>query len=218
MAVDGRMMGDGTEGPDDDAPEHEAERRCIVTRESGPRDGLIRFAVGPDGEVVPDLAERLPGRGLWLTARRDIVRAAVTRRAFGRAARRAVSVPEDLPDRLEALLARRCIEQLGLARRAGSAVFGHRACEEAVRAGNAAVLLTAAESVGRDARELAARMTREAHLRVLTGEELGAAFGRDHLVHVAVLKGRLADSLVRDIRRLAGFRDRLVADEGNGAD
>src|SRR5437016_3720303 len=111
------------------------ERRCIVTGATGERGALLRFVVGPDGEIVPDVAARLPGRGLWLTPQRDIVERAVAKRLFARAARRPVSAPPELADRIESLLARRCCEALGLARRAGLAVAGFERVEQALRRG-----------------------------------------------------------------------------------
>src|SRR5258708_22328587 len=92
-------------------------RRCIVTGAVRPKPELVRFVVGPDGMVVPDVAARLPGRGLWLTARRDIVDAAVGKRLFGRAARAPVTVAGDLGERVEALLRQRCADLIRLARR-----------------------------------------------------------------------------------------------------
>src|SRR5256714_8673789 len=88
------------------------ERRCIVTGESKDRGSLLRFVVAPDGVLVPDVAGRLPGRGLWLTAQRDIVDRALAKRGFARAARRLVAAPPDLADRGEALLAQRCCDAL----------------------------------------------------------------------------------------------------------
>ena len=100
----GTRIGDGRAAETAASP----QRRCIATGEVHDRARLLRFVVGPDGTVVPDIDERLPGRGLWLTPRRDIVDRAVAKRLFARAARRQVSVPPDLADRLETLLARRC--------------------------------------------------------------------------------------------------------------
>jgi predicted RNA-binding protein YlxR (DUF448 family) len=191
-------------------PEPEADmagdRRCVVTRRSGDRYGLIRFVVGPDGAVVPDLAETLPGRGLWLTAHRDIVATAVAKGLFARAVRRPVAADPDLADRLEALLARRCIELLGFARRAGLVDVGHQKVAEALRRGKVALLLRAADSDGRDGRDLARKAGGAPVVSVLTGTELGTALGRDHVVHVALGEGRLTDSLLRECRRLEGFR------------
>lgn len=184
------------------------ERRCIVTRASAPKEGMIRFVRSPDGVLTPDLAEVLPGRGLWLTARRDIVETAVAKRQFGRALKAAVDVPANLADRIEALLVVRCVDLLGLLNRAGQLSVGAMRAREWVRAGKAALLLTAADSDGRDGADLkqAARDIDVAD--VLRSEELGRAIGRERIVHMAVAGGRLGDALLRETRRLAGFRDR----------
>lgn len=181
-------------------------RRCIVTRDPLSKPEMIRFVVDPDGVLTPDLAANLPGRGLWLTARRDIVETARTKRLFGRAARRSVAVPEALSDRLEALLAERCIGLLGFANRAGQLVAGFSQVRDWVRSGKAAILVIAAGSLGRDAKELE-RMGRDIRrIRALASEEMGRAIGRERIVHMAVAPGKLADALEREARRLAGFR------------
>ena len=205
-----------TRGPDPQ-PSADAEtagdRRCLVTRRSGDRFGLIRFVVGPTGAIVPDLAESLPGRGLWLTAQRDIVASAVAKGQSARAARRPVTADPDLADQLEMLLARRCIELLGFARRAGLVSAGHQKVSEALRVGKVALLLRAADSDGRDGRELARQAGEAPVVSVLTGTELGTALGREHGVHVALGEGRLTDSLLRECRRLEGFRADALAVE-----
>jgi uncharacterized protein len=182
------------------------QRRCICTGESGDRPGLLRFVIGPGDELVPDVAARLPGRGLWLTPRRDIVERAVAKRLFARAARRPVTVPPGLADRIEALLAQRCRDGLGLARRAGLAVAGFEKVREALRAGEAAVLfgaVDAAEGGRRKMRELGRGLPMAV---ALTAAEIGAAFGRDHAVHASVGSGALSRRLLTDAHRLAGFR------------
>ncbi|MEO1551705.1 MAG: DUF448 domain-containing protein, partial [Pseudomonadota bacterium] len=101
-----------------------AERRCIATGESQPRAGLIRFAVSPDGQLVPDLAERLPGRGIWVTADKAALDKAAKKGLFARAAKAQVEVPEDLAAQIDGLLVRRITDLLALARKAGQAVAG----------------------------------------------------------------------------------------------
>jgi predicted RNA-binding protein YlxR (DUF448 family) len=199
-------------------PEDESgpRRRCIVTGEVRDRAGLLRFVVGPDGAVVPDAEARLPGRGLWLSPRRDIVERAVAKRAFARAARRPVTVPPDLADRLEALLARRCGDSLGLARRAGLAVAGFDRVGEAVRRGEAALLLFAADGAEAGRRKLGAAGRDLPSAAVLTAEELGAAFGRERIVHVAVGSGTLCRRLLTDLSRLAGFRTGAAVEQATG--
>ena len=181
-------------------------RRCLVTGESRPKAELLRFVLGPDGRIVPDIAERLPGRGLWTLARRDIVAAAVKKRLFQRAARAQAAVEDDLPDRVEALLARRAIDLIGLARRAGLAVAGFAKVEAALRGKNAAVLLAASEASADGRGKLEALGPALPRVEVLSAAELGAAFGRASAVHAALKRGPLAETLLAEARRLAGFR------------
>jgi predicted RNA-binding protein YlxR (DUF448 family) len=167
---------------------------------------MVRFVAAPDGSIVPDVACRLPGRGLWLTARRDIVHAAVAKRLFGRAAREPVTVSGDLADRVEFLLRQRCIDLIGLARRSGKAVAGYEKVRAALRDGEAAVLLAAADG-GESGREKVRALGPDLPLvEALSAAELAAAFGREHVVHAMVGPGRLAKALVVDAARLVGFR------------
>src|SRR5215469_11179498 len=119
------------------------ERRCIVTGASVAKERLLRFVVGPDQRIVPDIAEKLPGRGLWILCRRDVVRKAMGNRLFQRAARVAVVVDEDLDRRVEDLLRQRVVDLIGLARRAGLAVQGFVKVRALVDSGEAAVLIAA---------------------------------------------------------------------------
>jgi uncharacterized protein len=167
---------------------------------------LVRFVVGPDGRIHPDVAERLPGRGLWTLARRDIVARAVKKRLFHRAARATVGVDEDLDRRVEELLARRAIDLIGLARRAGLAVTGFAKVERALAAGRAAVLIAAADGSADGRGKLRARAPGLPLVEALTSVELGAAFGRESAVHAALKAGPLAEALLTDAGRLAGFR------------
>jgi len=193
-------------GPDALGP----QRRCIVTGEVRDRAALLRFVVGPGGEIVPDAAARLPGRGLWLSPRRDIVERAAAKRLFARAARRPVLVPPDLADRIEALLARRCCETLGLARRAGLALAGFEKVSEAVRTGRAALLLSALDGAEAGRRKLAALGRSLPCISALAAAEMGEAFGRDRVVHAAVGRGQLGERLLGEADRLVGFRREAV--------
>lgn len=178
-------------------------RRCLVTGEERPKAELVRFVIGPDGTVVPDVDGRLPGRGLWTLAQRDIVAAAVARRLFSRAAKRAVSTDPDLPDRVAALLLRRCVDGLGLARRAGQAVAGFEQVRSWLDRDRCGALVVAADASSEGRRKLGTDLPVAA---VLGAGELGAAFGREALTYVGVARGELAKRIVVDSARLAGFR------------
>src|SRR3954447_182199 len=119
------------------------ERTCIVTRKSGAPDDLIRFVVGPDSAIVPDLKRNLPGRGCWVTADRLHVERAAARKLFGRALKQDVSVPADLAELVDRLLARAALGSLGLARKAGAVVMGAAKDEAAGRSGEALAVLHA---------------------------------------------------------------------------
>ncbi len=176
--------------------------------------------MGPDGAIVPDIEARLPGRGWWLTPRRDIVERAVAKRIFARAARRPVAVPPELADRIESLLARRCCDGLGLARRAGLAVAGFERVSEAVRRGGVGLLLFALDGAPGGRGKLTPRGSDLPTASVLTAAELGAAFGRERIVHAAVAGGPLCRRLLLDLSRLVGLRAAAVVDRpaDRGAD
>ena len=197
-----------TDAPDDEDDDSGPERRCIVTGTRRPKAELLRFAVTPDGEVVPDLGHILPGRGIWLSPRRDVVNTAVAKKLFARAARRQVSVSGDLADRIEALLVRRCLDDIGLARRAGQAMMGfEKVCAE-IRAGRAALLI-AARDAARDGRDKVRGLGSALPvIEMLDGAELGTVFGRDAAVHICVSPGKLARRLIEVSGLLAGFRER----------
>ena len=205
MATAGR-----SHDPDDSGP----QRRCIVTGDIRERASLLRFVVGPGGEIVPDVAARLPGRGLWLTPRRDIVERAVAKRLFARAARQNVLAPLGLADRVEALLAQRCRDALGFARRAGLAVGGFEKVREAVLAGKAGLLFEALDAAEGGRRKLRAVGRGLPVAAVLAAAEIGAAFGRDHIVHAAIGRGPLCRRLIADAERIVGFRPRATVDCG----
>ena len=165
---------------------------------------MVRFVLDPEGQVVPDLEGRLPGRGMWLSANADVLERAVKRGAFARAARRTVHVPPDLRARIEDGLTRRIRDLIGFARRGRQAVCGRETVLEWLRAGRAGLLVEASDgSAAERARLVGGReMPVVAPLPAAT---LGAVFGRDHAVHVAIAPGRLADAIAVEAKRLAGF-------------
>ena len=185
------------------------ERRCILSGEVGPRAALIRFVLAPTGEIVPDVAGRLPGRGVWLCARRRTLEDAARRNPFARALKRPVKVAADLPALTERLLLRRCLDLVSLARRAGQATAGYEAVVEALRrTTRGGGLLLAAHDAGADGRAKAARLE-NADLRkadALAAAELGQVFGRERVVVAHIAPGRLADRLATESARLAGVR------------
>ncbi len=210
MAITSEVQ-DGTPDEPDSAEEPETGplRRCAVTRERLAKEQMIRFVIGPDRQVVPDLAATLPGRGIWLSARGDVIEAAVSRGVFAKAARGPATVPPDLTSVLQASLARRIGESLGLARRAGQAVSGFQKAREWLDVGRASVVVEASDgSIAERERFLGRHADKVTLVTPLDGEAMGAIFGRDQAVHVVVARGRLADRIGQDAERLAGVQTR----------
>ena len=185
----------------------EPERRCIVTRATRPRAGLIRFVAGPDDVVVPDLAERLPGRGMWVRADAATLAQAAAKGHFARAAKRQVTAPADLAARVEALMAARLVDLVAMARKAGRAVAGLEKVKAALASGEAALLLQAADGSSRERARLRPPEGENSLVSCLFAHELGVAFARDRVIHAAVLAGGLSDRIRDEALRLSGIRD-----------
>ena len=189
-----------------EAPDGEGLRRCLVTGERLPTEALLRFVVAPDGGVVADVDGRLPGRGLWLRSRHDMVKAACAGNLFAKASGGRATAAADLAERVDALLTRRCLDLIGLARRAGQATTGFEKARAWLRAGKAGVLLAAADGADGGRAKLRALASGVAVLEAFSGAQLGGALGRESAGHVAVAPGRLAERLKHEAGRLGAFR------------
>jgi predicted RNA-binding protein YlxR (DUF448 family) len=189
------------------------ERRCIVTHQVLPEERLIRFVSAPDGSVVPDLARKLPGRGLWVEAQRGVLEQAVRKGAFARAAKAQLKASPELPDQVDALLHARILQALGLARRAGELTWGFEKVGAAIESGRVAWLVEAADGAADGRRKLlqiARRQTAPPRLiGVFASAELGLALGLENVIHLAFLAGRGAERWTLDVERLSGFRPLL---------
>lgn len=188
------------------------ERRCIATGETHPKRGLIRFAVSPDGVVVPDVLGKLPGRGIWVAAERTALETAVKKNLFSRSAKRPVEVSEGLVAEVEAALVRHAIELVSMARKAGQAVAGFEKVKDWLDKGEAAILLQASDGSERGKSKLRPPGGRGSFFGVFSASELGLAFGREHVIHAALAAGGLSDRFRDDAVRLSGVRE-----DGGGA-
>lgn len=186
----------------DDA-ERGPQRRCMVTRERGDKALMLRFVVAPDGQIVPDLAARLPGRGMWLSARADVLERAGKRGAFAKATRGSAFVPPDLRQRIEHGLVQRIGDLIGFARRAGQAVSGFQVVREWLQADRVGLVVQASDGSAAERARLVG-LRRLPVVAPLTAAQLGALFGRDSAVHIAIAPGRLAESIAAEAARLAG--------------
>jgi predicted RNA-binding protein YlxR (DUF448 family)/ribosomal protein L30E len=191
------------------------QRRCVASGEVRDKNDLLRFVVDPGGGLVPDPAGRLPGRGLWLSPRRDMLEKACARNLFAKAAKAAVRLPEDLPERTERALRRRFLELLGLANRAGQVAAGFQKVKDRLTAGEAELLVHAVDGAEDGRRKIVglakARLSAVPVVCLFTAAELGRALGRDNAVHLVVLPGGLAERLMAEARRLDGLVDRRAS-------
>jgi predicted RNA-binding protein YlxR (DUF448 family) len=181
------------------------ERRCIVTGDVQPKAGLVRFVLGPDGLIYPDIAEKLPGRGIWVTADRDVLETAIQKGLFARAAKAPAKTPENMVEMVETALASRVVELISLVRKSGRAVIGFEKVKGWLAEGRAKVLLQASDGSDRGKGKL---WTPEGGrwFGCLTSQELGLAFGRDRAIHGALAAGGLTPRVIEEISRLAGLR------------
>lgn len=190
------------------------ERRCVASGESGDTERMVRFVLDPEGRLTPDLAARLPGRGVWLTADRGLVEKAVKKRLFSRGFRQPVEAPENLAETLESLLAARLVQAIGLARKAGLAVTGFEKARARLKKGAAGALLAASDGAEDGRRKLQAVTAAVEKagagatplIDSLRSDELGLAFGRDSVIHAVLDAGGAAERVVREARRLDGMR------------
>lgn len=185
----------------------EPERRCIATGESQPKAGLIRFVVGPDATVLPDIAGKLPGRGIWVSADRAALEKAAAGGLFSRVAKQQVNVPDGLVTLVEEALVRRVTELLSLARKAGQAVTGYEKVKGWVETGQAHVVLQAIDGSERGKTKLRAPDRRQGKIEALNASELGLAFGRESAIHAALSAGGLTSRIVDEAQRLSGVRN-----------
>ena len=183
-----------------------ADRMCIVSREVKDEAVLIRFVRAPGGEVVPDLARKLPGRGVWVSLNRQILAEVLRKKLFSRGFSAETTVPADLPERVSKQLRQQALSLLSLAKKAGEAVTGFMKVEEMAGRGRAKLLFHAVEAQPDGCRKLDKYLQPGMEKIVLFhSSELDLAFGRSNVIHAAVAKGGLADKLLLTIRRIETF-------------
>jgi uncharacterized protein len=203
-------------GPRAGSRTHGLERMCVATRTVKPVADMIRFVVGPDGEAVPDLKQKLPGRGVWVTATQEALADAIKRKALVRGFKREVRLPADLVERTEQLLERAALDALAMAGKAGLAVTGFAKVEAALQHDKVVALLHAAEASPDGVRKLDAARHRGplGSLPVidnLTSAQLDLALGRPNVIHAALLAGPPSDTVLARSRRLERFRTGKLA-------
>ena len=183
------------------------DRKCIFTGEKRRKSELVRFVVGPDKVIVPDIVGRLPGKGFWLKASKKVVFDACKKNIFARHARTSITVPEDLIGLVEGLLRKRCLEIFGLAKRAGQMVGGYEKVRSILLVEKAGVLFMASDIAKDGKNKISVLATGAIIINCFSGRELGAAIGRERLVHAVIRPGGFTQKLLSETSRLLGFCD-----------
>jgi predicted RNA-binding protein YlxR (DUF448 family) len=190
-----------------------AERLCVLSRQVKPVSEMIRFVVGPDGQAVPDLKRKLPGRGIWVTATRGDLAEAVRRGAFARGFGRAVKIPDDFVEATERLLERSAVDALAIAGKGGQVVAGFSKVEAALLRGHTVVLMHASDAAADGVRKLEGlrRQIEEEGRKVgliaaFSSAQLDLALGRSNVVHAALLAGPATETFIARCARLDRFR------------
>jgi len=196
------------------------ERSCALTRKVTPVDALIRFVVGPDGAVVPDVKRKLPGRGLWITATGAAVSEAVKRNVFARGFKRQVRAAPELAAETERLLERAALDALAVAGKAGLVVAGAAKVAEALTGDGVLALIHAADAAADGRRKLDALLHRKTPgksretviVETLSGDQLDLALNRPNVVHAALLAGPGSETFLARVKRLERFRNGHLPD------
>jgi predicted RNA-binding protein YlxR (DUF448 family) len=190
-----------------------SQRTCIVTRAKLPPDELLRFVLAPDGQVVPDLKRKLPGRGVWVQATSTGVAEAVRRKAFARGFKEPAQAPADLAERVDVLLEKDALQSLSLANKAGLVVAGAFKVETEIASQAPAALIHARDGSPDGARKLASALRRRGETATQTPRidlfasgQLDLALGRANVIHAALRKGAASDAFLARCRRLALYR------------
>jgi predicted RNA-binding protein YlxR (DUF448 family) len=204
----------------DDGPETAGSlRRCVVTRAERAPEDLVRFVVDPAGGIVADVARKLPGRGVWVTADKANVAAAVKANAFAKSLKRQVTVAADLPEQVESLFVKRVLEALSLANKAGLVTTGFEKVETLLNAGRAAALLhgsdAAADGTGKLDRKFAAIQRDKGQagpvVDWLTIDQMSLAIGRSNVVHAGLKQGGATNRFLWEAERLRRYRSGMGA-------
>ena len=197
---------------DEDGP----ERTCIVTRQKADPDTMIRFVVGPDVTVVPDIRRKLPGRGVWVTANAGVVAQAVKKSSFARGFKTKVTVSPTLAEETEELLVRDCLQALSMANKAGIVVAGFAKVESAIAAGKVGAILHATDAGDDGIRKIDGAIRRQygeairpVSLKLFASLQLDLALGRTNVIHAALAAGPASKAFLTRCRRLRIYRSEV---------
>lgn len=191
------------------------ERTCIVTRKNASVETLIRFVIGPNNQIVPDLKAKLPGRGVWVSARHSVIEAATNQKAFNKSFKTDVEVAPNLAHIVDTLLLKSALSNLSMARKAGAIVMGATKVDAAIRSGQVILVLHAKETK-EDGKQKIAQAIHTIQqqtnrniktISLFTSDEMRVAFGANPVMHAALLDTKAAEGFLKTIYKLLAYRD-----------
>ncbi|GAA5105978.1 RNA-binding protein [Bartonella jaculi] len=191
------------------------ERTCIVTRKNASAKTLIRFVIGPNNQIVPDLKSNLPGRGVWVSSHRSVIEEAIKRKAFNKSFKTDVEVASNLAHIVDTLLLKAALSSLSMARKAGAVVMGATKVDTAIRSGKVIFVLHAKETTEDGKRKIAQAIHTIQQqtnrniktISLFTSDEMRMAFGSNPVMHAALLDTKAAEGFIKAIHRLLAYRD-----------
>jgi len=189
------------------------ERLCLATGDIKPIDEMIRYVVAPDGAIVPDIAQKLPGRGCWISANHAVLNLAIERKLFARAFRGKGVADRNLPGLVERLLERSALEALSIANKAGQVLTGFEKVKNALASGKVLILVDAIDAGSDGTKKLSAAMKPAdsevpAKIGLFSGEQLDLALGRTNVVHAALLGHPASRVFLAHCLRYERWRDK----------
>jgi uncharacterized protein len=192
-----------------------SERTCIVTGTKDVPEAMLRFALGPDGSVVPDVRRKLPGRGVWTALSFEAVSRAAAKQAFSRAFRAKAAAPASLAETVDALLERDALQSLSIANKAGLVVAGAFKVDSAIEAGGVAALIQASDGApdgaAKRVQALRAKRGPEAddvvRVDLFASAQLDLALGRANVIHAALKHGAASSAFLARADRLRRYRE-----------
>ena len=182
-------------------------KTCFVTKEEAPRTEMLRFVSTPDHQIVFDVAEKLPGHGFWLKADESVLKRAIEKHLFSKVAKGAVQIPDDLPKQVERALKDRCLDLLGLCRKAGLLTFGYAAVKKEMVKGNIVAVFEASDASKREQQKLFRDGDPISVWQILSRSELGHIAGSDEVVHMALSDGHLSEQVVKTAKKIGLYYD-----------
>ena len=182
------------------------QRRCISSGEVCDKSAMIRFIVGPNNEIIPDISEKLPGRGIWVKSNRSFLEKALSKKLFIKSAKYKVSVRHDLINLVEAILLKSVLALISLSRKSGIAVSGYEKVKSTLSDGSASILIQAKDGSNNQKSKLRPPNGSKSYIDCLSSSELGEAFGRNYVVHASLTSGGLSKRVVHEALRLNNVR------------